>query len=96
MFLESTAEQGGSPSDSAVKKPPALQEMQEMLVQFLCWKIQEKGVATHSSILAWEITWTQESGRLQSIASQRIGHNWSDWAHTHAEQGGLVFTIIQD
>ena len=64
MFLESTAEQGGSPSDSAVKKPPALQEMQEMLVQFLCWKIQEKGVATHSSILAWEITWTQESGKL--------------------------------
>ena len=75
MFLESTAEQGGSPSDSAVKNPPALQEMQEMLVQFLGWKIQEKGVATYSIILAWEITWTQESGRLQSIASQRIGHN---------------------
>ena len=35
----------------------------------------EKGMATHSSILAWEMPWTEEPGRLQSIASQRVTHN---------------------
>ena len=35
----------------------------------------EKGMATHSSILAWRISWTEESGRLQSMGSQRAGHN---------------------
>ena len=35
----------------------------------------EKGMATHSSILAWEIPWTEESGRLQSIGSQTVGHS---------------------
>ena len=34
----------------------------------------EKGMATHSSILAWGITWTEESSRLQSTGSQRVGH----------------------
>ena len=35
----------------------------------------EKEMATHSSILAWEIPWTEEPGRLQSMESQRAGHN---------------------
>ena len=35
----------------------------------------EKGMATHSSILAWEIPWTEESGELQSLGLQRVGHN---------------------
>ena len=35
----------------------------------------EKGMTTHSSILAWRIPWRQEPGRLQSIGSQRVGHN---------------------
>ena len=35
----------------------------------------EKEVATHSSILAWEIPWTEEPGRLQSMGSQRVGHS---------------------
>ena len=35
----------------------------------------EEGTATHSSILAWRIPWTEEHGRLQSIGSQRVGHN---------------------
>ena len=43
----------------------------------------EEGVATHSSILAWEIPWTEEPGELQSTVLQRVGHNWSDLAHTH-------------
>ena len=36
----------------------------------------------HSSILVWEIPWTEEPGRIQSMGSQRVGHNWSDLAHT--------------
>ena len=35
----------------------------------------EKEMATHSSILAWEIRWTEEAGRLQSMRSQRVGHD---------------------
>ena len=36
----------------------------------------QKGMATHSSILAWRISWTEEPGRLQSTGSQRVGHDW--------------------
>ena len=35
----------------------------------------EEGMATHSSILAWRVPWTEEPGGLQSIGSQRAGHN---------------------
>ena len=35
----------------------------------------EKGMATRSGMLAWEIAWTEESGRLQSMGSRRVGHN---------------------
>ena len=37
----------------------------------------EKEMATHSSTIAWKIPWTQEPGRLQSMGSQRVGHNWA-------------------
>ena len=54
-----------------VKNLPA---MQETCVQSLGWEDPlEKKMATHSSVLAWEITWTEEPGGLQSIASQRVG-----------------------
>ena len=36
-----------------------------------------EGMATHSSILAWRIPWTEEPGRLQSMGLQRIGHDWA-------------------
>ena len=39
-------------------------------------KCLEKEMATHSSILAWKIPWTEDPGRLQSMGSQRVGHNW--------------------
>ena len=53
---------------------------EEMWVWSLGWEDPlEWEVATHSSILAWEIPWTEEPGRLQSMGSQRVGH---DWAHT--------------
>ena len=37
----------------------------------------EKGTATHSSILAWELPWTEEPSRLQPMGSQRVGHDWA-------------------
>ena len=54
-----------------------------MQVWFLGWEdALEKGMATHSSILAWRIPWTEEPGGLQSMGSQRVGHDWSNLAHT--------------
>ena len=51
--------------------------MQEAWVRFLGQEdLLEKGMATHSSILAWEIPWTEELGRLQSMGSQRVRHDW--------------------
>ena len=44
----------------------------------------EEGMATHSSILAWRIPWTEAPGGLQSIGSQRAEYDWSDLAHKHA------------
>ena len=43
----------------------------------LKWEMQEKEMATHSSILAWISPWIEEPGRLQSMGSQRVGHNWA-------------------
>ena len=55
-----------------VKNPPALQETQEMWVQSLVQEDPlEKETATYSSILAWEIPWTEKPGRLQSMGSQK-------------------------
>ena len=49
--------------------------MQGMQVQSLGWQDAWEGeMATHSSILAWEIPWTEETGRLQSMGSPRVGH----------------------
>ena len=39
--------------------------------------VAEKAMAPHSSTLAWEIPWTEEAGRLQSMGSQRVGHDWA-------------------
>ena len=59
-----------------VKNPPAMGEIQETWVQFLDWEDPlEEGMATHSSILAWRIPWTEEFGRLQAIGSQRVRHD---------------------
>ena len=64
------------PSGSVVKNLPEMQEPQETQVQSLGWKdLLEEGMATHSSILAWRIPWTEEPGGLQSIGMKRVGHN---------------------
>ena len=56
-----------------VKNLPA---MQETWVGSLGWEDPlEEGMATHSSILAWRIPWTEEPGSLQSMGLQRVGHD---------------------
>ena len=56
-----------------VKNPPAMQETQEMPVRFLGREDSlEEEMATHSSILAWEIPWTEEPGALQSMGLQKL------------------------
>ena len=56
-----------------LKRLPA---MQETWVRSLGWEDPlEKEMATHSSILVWRIPWREEPGRLQSMGSQRVGHN---------------------
>ena len=55
-----------------------LSAMQETRVQSLGWEDPlEKEMAAHSSILAWKIPWISEPGRLRSMRSQRVGHDWA-------------------
>ena len=62
----------GFPGGSVVKNPA----MQEKWVQSLGQEdLLEKEMATHSSILAWKISWTQQPGGLQSMGSQRVRHS---------------------
>ena len=55
-----------------VKRLPTVRETR---VQSLGWKDLEKEMATHSSTLAWRMPWMEEPDRLQSMGSQRVGHD---------------------
>ena len=71
----------GLPCGSAVKNPPAVQEMP---VQSLGREDPlEKEMATHSSILAWETPWTEELGGLQSTGLKRLSMHARARTHTH-------------
>src|SRR5574340_240593 len=60
-----------------IKNAPA---MRETWVGSLGWEDPlEEGMATHSSILAWRIPWTEEPGGLQSMGSQRVGEDFGDY-----------------
>ena len=62
-----------------VKNSPAIQETQ---VQSLGWEDPlEKGMATHSRILAWRIPWIEEPGKMQSMGTQRVGHDRATNTH---------------
>ena len=74
-----------------VKNLPAVQEI-------WVWSLGRedhlvKGMATHSSILAWRLPWTEEPGRLQSMGSkesERLRHDWSNLAHMHTSHFDLL------
>ena len=60
-----------------VKNLPAMQNKQEIRVQSLGWEDPlEEEMATHSSIFAWKVPWTEEAGGLQSMGPEKL-----DWAH---------------
>ena len=65
--------------------------MQETWVQSLGRKdLLEKEMATHSSILAWKIPWMEEPGRLQSMVSQRVRHDWATSLSLHFVVQSLI------
>jgi len=71
-----------------------LPAMQETWVWSLGWEDPlEKGMATHSSILAWRILWTEEPGRLEFMGLQRIRHSWV--TNIHGFLGGFVCLIFK-
>ena len=76
-----------------VKDLPA---MQETRVRSLGWEDpQEKATATHSSILAWRIPWTEEPGGLQTVGLQRVGHDWATkHTHTHAHTYPMISALL--
>ena len=69
-----------------VKNPSA---MWETWVRSLCWEDPlEEGMATHFSLVAWRIPWTEEPGGLQSMRLQRVRHNWET---KHAQNMSVAF-----
>ena len=82
---------GASLVAQSVKNLPVVQET---WVQSLGWEDPlEKEMATHFSILAWKISWTEEPGGLQSKGSQRVRHNWvtNTYSCTSCIAGGFFF-----
>ena len=72
-----------------VKNPPAMQETQ---VQSLGWEDPlEQGKATHSSILAWRIPWTEEPGRF---TIQGIAKSWTQLSDNHVVCGGSINGLV--
>ena len=80
-----------------VKNPPAMQETEERQLHSLGLEDPlEKEMATHSSILARTISWTEEPGSLQSKGLQRVKHDWATkhpehWVHMDLVRGRYTF-----
>ena len=88
------------------QSPKASQNRADYLeIHIYIYTYIEKAMATHSSVLAWKIPWSEEPGGLQSMGSQRVGHDWSDLAavaYTHVflllwitYLFSMLFTFIQ-
>ena len=85
----------GFPGGSAVKNLPAMQETWETQVRSVDWEDpMVKGMATHSSVLAWRIPRTEAPGELQSVGLQRVGHNWSDVACRYTRGIQMLSVIV--
>ena len=70
-----------SRASQVAKNPPAMQETSLIPGS---GRSPGGGNGNHSSIIAWRIPWTEEPGRLQSMGSQRVGHNWIDYVCMHS------------
>ena len=72
-----------------IKRLPAIRETR---VQFLGREDPlEKEIAIHSSTLAWKIPWTEEPDRLQSMGSQRVGHDWATSHFTLLSEASFIY-----
>ena len=81
---------------SVIKNLPTVQEVQERWVLSLGWEDSlEEEMATHSSILAGKIPWTEENVRLQSMGLQRVGRDWEN-EHAYIEVFGPTRFYMQD
>ena len=89
LLVISKSSLGSSLVAQTVKRLPTVPTMWETRVQSLGREdLLEKEMATHSSILAWKIPWMVAPGRLQSMRSQRVGHDWA----TSLTHSLIVFT----
>ena len=92
-----TSFMGAFPTAQQVKNPPVMQETHKMRVRSLGQEDPlEEEMATHSSILAWRIPWTEEPGGLQSIGLQRVRHNEHSCTHLSSDntEHGLTRNYI--
>ena len=81
----------GCPGDSG-KESACHCQLHETWVWCLGWEDPlEKEMATHSNILAWKFSWTEEPHRLQSMGSPRVGH---DWARTHTQSHNRIMLCL--
>ena len=75
-ILDTDKASQGASGGSVVKNYLPVQETLETWIQSLAWEDSlEEGMATHSSIPAWEVPWAEEPGGLQSMRSQRVRHD---------------------
>ena len=73
-----------------------MQDMSEMWIRSLGQEDSlEEGMAAHSNILTWKITWTEEPDRLESIGLQTVGHNWSDLAHMQSQKSHMKYLSVE-
>ena len=79
VFVSSSGSSPPGPLTSLVAQTVnRLSTMREIRIWSLGWEDPlEKEMAIHSSTVAWKIPWTEEPGRLQSMGSQRVGHDWA-------------------
>ena len=69
--------------------------MQEIQIWSLDWENPlEKETATHSSILAWKIPWAEEPGRLQSMGSRRVRHDWNNYPKQSQDLGNSLNLMV--
>ena len=86
---------GASQVTRVVKDQPAkARDLRDMVYILESGRPLEEGMATHSSIFS-RIPWTEEPGGLQSIESQRVGHDWSDIACVHIKYMNLAEVLLK-
>ena len=89
-FSSPTRDRGAFQVAQWVKDLPAMQETWKTWVWSLGREdLLEEEMATQSSFLVWRIWWTKEAGGLQSMESQRLGHDWNNLAHQRSNSHSL-------